>query len=132
MDVRGTDDETGESWHCDALSESDDQSNLKFREENFTGRFFKSLHEFRSNGSFCDISIRIDGRTVQAHRIVLAASIPYFKAMFNSNMEHTWMENRSSEVEIKEEIAYTAFSAIIDYAYSGNRNHRSSRLQSIR
>lgn len=103
-------------WSGDALSESDDRAAFKFKEENFTGRFFKSLHEFRSDQSFCDISIRIDNRTIQAHRIVLAASIPYFRAMFNANM----MENTSNEVEIKEEIAYDAFEKIIDYAYSGN------------
>lgn len=110
-------DKPAESWSGDALSdESDDQSDFKFKEENFNGRFLKSLHGFRLDKSFCDIIIRIDGKTVQAHRIVLAASIPYFRAMFNSNM----MENNSNEVEIKEEISYDAFEKIIDYAYSGN------------
>lgn len=111
--------EPDESWPGDALS--NDQNDLKFtfKEKDFAGRFLKSLHEFQTDKSFCDIVIRVDNETVQAHRLVLAASIPFFRAMFNSHNSNM-RENTSNEIEIKEQISFDAFLAIIDYAYSGN------------
>ena len=92
-----------------------ENQDFKFEEDNFNAIFFASLNEFRSDEVFCDISIKIENKTIKAHKIVLASSIPYFKAMFESNM----VENTTNEVEIKENITFTTFEKIINYAYSG-------------
>lgn len=99
------------------LLESDNKAEFNFKEENFDSKFFKSLNQFRTDESFCDITIRIHNQTIRAHRVVIAASIPYFHAMFScGNM----VENVTNEVEIKEDnVSYLTFEKIIDYAYSG-------------
>lgn len=45
---------------------------------------FKSLHAMRHEQQFCDIELEVDGLVISAHKLVLAATIPYFRAMFSS------------------------------------------------
>lgn len=99
-----------------SIKMTDNQNHFKFKEDNFDKQFFKSLNKFRSDQLFCDISIKIDDKIIKAHRIVMASTIPYFEAMFSSNM----LENLTNTVEIKDdEISYSTFEKIVDYAYSG-------------
>ena len=44
----------------------------------------------RKNEELCDAILEVEGRFIHCHRVVLAAAIPYFKAMFtSSNMSET-------------------------------------------
>ncbi|KIH44098.1 BTB/POZ domain protein, partial [Ancylostoma duodenale] len=47
---------------------------------------FESLEQLRSDGHLCDVEFLVENETISAHKIVLAASIPYFKAMFTTDM----------------------------------------------
>ncbi|KJH39835.1 hypothetical protein DICVIV_14270 [Dictyocaulus viviparus] len=40
------------------------------------------LEQFRQNENMCDVVLEVDGQSLVAHRFVLAAAIPYFRAMF--------------------------------------------------
>lgn len=41
-----------------------------------------ALDEMRRHSQLCDVVIRVDNHDFVAHRAVLAATIPYFMAMF--------------------------------------------------
>jgi len=108
------------------LTQSNVDLNFKFKEDNFNNHFFKSLNQFREDELFCDISIKIDNKIIRAHKVVIA-TIPYFFHMFSSNM----VENRTNEVEIKENISYFTFQKIIDFAYSGEITLNPENVQEI-
>lgn len=44
------------------------------------------LHDLRKRKELCDVTIVVGGRTIAAHRAVLAASSLYFNAMFTGRM----------------------------------------------
>ena len=51
-------------------------------------RLFDNFHALWKSEQLCDINLQTnDGPPQKAHRLILAASSPYFKAMFTMNME---------------------------------------------
>lgn len=42
----------------------------------------KMFHGFRENDELCDITLLVNDKTIKAHKIILSAASPYFKAMF--------------------------------------------------
>lgn len=71
------------------------------------------LNGFRQTGKLCDIILRADSDTFAAHRVVLAAASPYFKAMFCNNMVECGM----TEVPLRG-VRACVLSAIIEFAYT--------------
>ena len=43
----------------------------------------KGLSDLREEGTLCDIELQAEGKTISAHRVVLASVSPYFKALFS-------------------------------------------------
>lgn len=41
-----------------------------------------ALRFLRQDEDLCDVVLRVGGTSISAHKVVLAASSPYFKAMF--------------------------------------------------
>jgi hypothetical protein len=49
----------------------------------------QSINCFMENDELCDVNLLVEGQKIRAHKIILAAASPYFKAMFtgrNKNM----------------------------------------------
>ena len=53
---------------------------------------FTGLSELRKLGLFCDVTLIAEESELRAHRVVLAASSPYFNAMFTNNMLESVMD----------------------------------------
>lgn len=67
-----------------------------------------------ADGIFTDTTLLTDdGKTVKAHRFILARS-PVFLAMFQNEM----MEKKSGEVHVKD-ITHEALKAMVSFMYSG-------------
>ena len=47
---------------------------------------FPIIEDLRKRQMLCDVTIRVGDFSYKAHKVVLAAAIPYFHAMFTSNM----------------------------------------------
>lgn len=73
---------------------------------------FHRFGEMRSNGDLCDVTFRTENLEISAHRLVLAANIPYFRAMFLSNMAET----STKEINFQG-IESKTFVSLIDSAY---------------
>ncbi len=67
-----------------------------------------------SRDSFCDITLRVENEEIHAHRIVLIAFSPYFRAMFGPHTKES-AENCIQFPNLNAE----AVRAIIDFAYTG-------------
>ncbi|EPB67282.1 BTB/POZ domain protein [Ancylostoma ceylanicum] len=79
------------------------------------GQAFSTLDELRRDGLLCDVELSVgDHRTIAAHRVVLAAVIPYFHAMFTVDM----VESTKKKVTIRN-IDFATLELIVSYAYCG-------------
>ena len=57
-----------------------------------------TMNSFRKTRAFCDIVLLVEDRRLAAHTVVLAASSPYFKTRFTSDLTH---ERERNELEVK-------------------------------
>ena len=72
------------------------------------------MENMRREGKLCDVNIIVGGHTLQGHRLVLAANIPYFGAMFT----HDMAESRQPNITMHD-IDPTAAESLVDFAYTG-------------
>ncbi|VDL87282.1 unnamed protein product [Nippostrongylus brasiliensis] len=63
-----------------------------FRDADQPSAIMSHLEQFRRNGDMCDVVLEVDGKSLAAHRFVLAASIPYFRAMFGYDVVEAKMD----------------------------------------
>ena len=72
--------------------------------------------QFREQGEFIDVRLKVGEDEFAAHRIVLAANSDYFHAMFTHGMK----ESNQEVIELKDEnISATAMKIVMDSMYSG-------------
>ncbi len=76
-------------------------------------KILAGLAALRDEDTLCDVELMAEQQTISAHRNVLAAASPYFKAMFSGQFKET----RSKVVAI-EGITATELKQIIDYIYT--------------
>lgn len=74
-----------------------------------------SLSDMRNARELCDVVLNVETRQIFAHRSVLAANSPYFKAMFTSGLT----ECRRGHVQLKE-VDETAVEALVDFMYTSH------------
>ncbi|KAL5103335.1 Kelch-like protein 3 [Taenia crassiceps] len=90
-----------------------ESSRLPFRGEDQVQRVFHSLNEMRRQHLLCDVVLKAGSVEVPAHKNVLAASSPYFHAMFTGDMT----ESRARTVTIGN-IDGTALGLLVDFIYT--------------
>ena len=72
--------------------------------------------QFREQGEFIDVGLKVGEEIFSAHRIVLAASSDYFHAMFAHGMK----ESNQEVIELKDEgISAAGLKIVLDSIYSG-------------
>ncbi|XP_037945290.1 kelch-like protein 18 [Teleopsis dalmanni] len=109
------------------ISESDDdQKFVIYKHEEMFSESFPCMKEIRRMGKLCDVTLKVDDQSFSAHRIVLAGTIPYFYAMFTTNMT----ESRIKEITMKD-IESSALENLINYAYSGQVRIDIQNVQSL-
>ena len=73
--------------------------------------------QFREQGEFVDVHLKVGEELFSAHRIVLAASSDYFHAMFAHGMK----ESNQEVIELKDEsISAAALKIVLDSIYGGD------------
>uniref|UniRef100_A0A914HDI9 BTB domain-containing protein n=1 Tax=Globodera rostochiensis TaxID=31243 RepID=A0A914HDI9_GLORO len=87
------------------LSASGDQQSFKSMLENF--------HSLRVNKKLCDVEIECQGKSLLAHKVILAATIDYFRGLYNFGM----VDANANKIEIKE-VSFNGLSQIVDFAYT--------------
>ncbi|XP_031572890.1 kelch-like protein 2 [Actinia tenebrosa] len=94
--------------------------------QHFSSLAFEQFQCFRSNQELCDVFLSVDGVHIPAHRLVLAASSPYFRAMFSGKMA----ESVQKEVFLSD-LDGKAVEKIIDFFYSGKVAIDEDNVQSL-
>ena len=117
----------GKSKENDVVSETI----TVFHDKQHSRSAFSEMQQFREEGLFTDVTIKVNNKMIEAHRNVLAASIPYFKSMLTSNMK----EAKETEIVIKDEesggVAESAMESLIAFAYTGSVEISTSTVQSL-
>ncbi|XP_051279392.1 kelch-like protein 22 isoform X2 [Dicentrarchus labrax] len=103
-----------------AMAEDGDVSPAGGRRGRHTYRssaHFRSLLDgllsLRQGGILFDVELLVEGRPIQAHRILLAASCDYFRGMFAGGLRET----QQKEIPIHG-VSYMAMKKILDYIYT--------------
>ncbi|MEE6467543.1 hypothetical protein FKM82_007301 [Ascaphus truei] len=89
-------------------------------------RGYGVMEEIRRQGKLCDVTLKVGEHKFSAHRIVLAASIPYFHAMFTNDM----MECKQDEI-VMQGMDPSALEALINFAYNGHLAIDQQNVQSL-
>lgn len=105
---------------------AEDNENTKFLCSNYSPRLLSNLHTFRQRSSFCDIEIVADSRTFKAHRVILAACSPYFRAMFDGGL----CEQQQSLVKLNQ-VSGRIFEQLLGFIYSGEIDINKDNVQNL-
>ncbi|KAG7219162.1 hypothetical protein INR49_006321 [Caranx melampygus] len=89
-------------------------------------RGYVVMEEIRRQGKLCDVTLKVGDHKFSAHRIILAASIPYFHAMFTNDM----VECKQDEI-LMQGMDPSALEALINFAYSGHVAIDQQNVQSL-
>ena len=76
--------EESASSSSEAVFLSDGADCVVFTANDLFQSAFPAMSEMRRDGKLCDVTVKVGGThfNVRAHKVVLAATIPYFRAMF--------------------------------------------------
>lgn len=97
-----------------------------FTDPNWSNNGFQNMEEIRRLGKLCDITLVAQEHKYTAHRIVLAASIPYFNAMFL----HDLIESKQDVITINN-IDSSALEQFINYSYNGKITINNENVQGL-
>lgn len=101
-------------------------SNYEFTAPNHASGLLSCMRELREDRTLCDITLCVAEEEFQAHRLVLAASSPYFSAMFTN--QH--LESSSSRIHLSG-IEAGALKLIINFAYSASITISEENVQAV-
>ncbi|XP_060540641.1 kelch-like protein 18 isoform X2 [Pantherophis guttatus] len=106
--------------------ELDPEDLVHFSVGDLPSRGYGVMGEIRRQGKLCDVTLKVGDHKFSAHRIVLAASIPYFHAMFTNDM----MECKQDEI-VMQGMDPSALEALINFAYNGHLAIDQQNVQSL-
>ncbi len=107
-------------------ADSSGMDEYHFAEISHPVQVLSGLNSLRQSGTFCDITICVDGEEFPSHRLVLAAFSPYFKAMFSSDLA----ESKQEKVTING-VDAAMIKLLLDYAYTSEVFINKSNVQSL-
>ena len=94
--------------------------------EDFKDELLHRLNELRETNVLCDTTIRAQGQNFPAHKCVLSAASPYFRAKFTSQLR----ENESNLVELQDAKS-TTIADVLKFIYTGEASIDSSNAQDL-
>ncbi|XP_013794268.1 kelch-like protein 8 [Limulus polyphemus] len=101
-------------------------SSLVYEAKEVFYRSFQKLNEFLTKETLCDVEIRVGGKSIKCHKVILACCSPYFCAMFTSPLA----ESKQKIINIKD-IDESAMELLIQFAYTGKVELSVENAQSI-
>uniref|UniRef100_A0A673ISG9 Kelch-like protein 22 n=1 Tax=Sinocyclocheilus rhinocerous TaxID=307959 RepID=A0A673ISG9_9TELE len=85
----------------------------KYRSNAHSQGLLDGLLMLRQGGILFDVVLLVEGKAIQAHRILLAASCDYFRGMFAGGLR----EMQQTEIPVQG-VTYTAMTKLLDFIYT--------------
>ncbi len=79
-------------------------------------RTMNELNKMRMEGSLCTVRFDLNGKLIDAHKNILVAGSPYFRAMFCGNFEESKSKGLEEPIVLKE-IDSEAFETVLKFMY---------------
>ena len=89
----------------------------KLTDPNFKEDLLHKLNELRESNTLCDVTLRAEGQDFAAHRCVLSAASPYFRALFTGQFQRNEIRDNNA-IELKE-IKSVALGQVLQFMYTG-------------
>ncbi len=86
----------------------------------------RGLSTLREEDVLCDVQLDVEGRQISAHKVVLAAASPYFKAMFSGNFKETTL----GVVHMKE-VSFIGLTNVIECIYTTTIDTNMEKIEDI-
>ena len=99
---------------------------LTLRSDKHARSTLTELNLIRKHHELCDVVITVGARKIFAHKVILAACSPYFRAMFTGAMS----ESSQTEVTIRD-VDETAMDILIDFCYTSNIVVEENNVQTL-
>ncbi len=80
----------------------------------------------QAEGTLCDIELQAEDQTIPAHKAVLAASTPYFEAMFTGRFEET----NARVVEVKG-VTFVGLQKVVEFIYTNKVKISAKNIEDI-
>ncbi|XP_024619961.1 kelch-like protein 8 isoform X2 [Neophocaena asiaeorientalis asiaeorientalis] len=96
-----------------SFGDGDGEDSFIFEANEAWKDFHGSLLQFYENGELCDITLKVGSKLISCHKLVLACVIPYFRAMFLSEMA----EAKQTLIEIRD-FDGDAIEDLVKFVYS--------------
>lgn len=87
---------------------------------------FQALKEMRDYEELCDITLQVNDKEIRAHRVVLAACSPYFRAMLTSGFTESKLHTISLQ-----DCDETSVELMVDFLYSCNIKLNASNVEGV-
>ncbi|XP_059778646.1 kelch-like protein 8 isoform X2 [Balaenoptera ricei] len=109
-----------------SLGDGDGEDSFIFEANEAWKDFHGSLLQFYENGELCDITLKVGSKLISCHKLVLACVIPYFRAMFLSEMA----EAKQTLIEIRD-FDGDAIEDLVKFVYSSRLTLTVDNVQSL-
>lgn len=109
-----------------SMSNSTSTANMS---QMFCSEMMRTMNEFRDTKVLCDVTICVDGKTFSAHRTVLAASSPYFKALFASTLND--VSSAENKPVVLTDIDSECMENLLRYIYTGEIELTNETIKSV-
>uniref|UniRef100_A0A673W120 Intracisternal A particle-promoted polypeptide n=1 Tax=Salmo trutta TaxID=8032 RepID=A0A673W120_SALTR len=97
-----------------------------FASDRYARLILAQMNKMRLRTDFCDVRLRLGGRVFSVHKLVLAASSPYFSALFSGGMS----EADKEEVQILG-VEAPVFEVLLEFIYTGMINVTVENMQEL-
>ncbi|XP_033111828.1 kelch-like protein 10, partial [Anneissia japonica] len=84
------------------------------------------FNELRRSRQLCDVVLEVEGREFHAHKNILSACSPYFRALFTNGMT----ESDLSRIHIPN-VSYKVMNYLIEFAYTRDITLTADNVESI-
>lgn len=83
---------------------------IQFTRSGHYSKMLSTLNEMRLSREQCDITLQVGAERLSAHKLILVANSPYFRAMFSCS----YSEGTQSSVEMHD-ISFVALELLVGY-----------------
>jgi len=97
------------------MASGEEQQQFCLRWNDFHSNIVSSFKNLRVERSFTDVTLACDGQTCKAHKMVLSACSPYFKALLENNPS-------KHPIIILKDIPFNHLQSILEFMYAGEVN----------
>lgn len=108
------------------LDRAPSPARMAYTSEKHPRSTFNELNLIRKRRELCDVVLNVGSRKIFAHKVILAACSPYFRAMFTGELA----ESRQTEVTIRD-VDESAMDILTDFCYTSYIVVEESNVQTL-